>query len=704
MKPPFAAKGRSIPISETSSKVVKYFLPPIALLAAASALCPAEQAEGTGKCLHVYILTGQSNSLGAVKGDPVPADILPRYSTARGKDTDGIQMWDGNMAGSLTDPTTGGAAWGSEGKTWMTVQPQATPTGRGLHGPAGTPYATLTGQADLRRAWEGGHGRGVMGPEYGFAYVMQKKGWQTGTSESIAVIKASRDGGSNDNWVKPTVPGAVNGYTFLLRSAVQALRSVNPAIYSSVRAEGLLYLQGETGQPSHAARARSVIEGLADNLRADISAALPESSAHVISLPLNCIVTGEPASRGENKPDSCPTLTGQKLLAWAASCDSVGFVHTRDLGKISAGDAMGVHYDGNSQLTIGARFAYAVAAAQGLDTTEGGKVRVRSQQFGDTDMDSSAAPVSLNDAAAWWQSRGDAVAYTPDSPARAIAVWDLSSANMEASAQKTDILSADLAVRGLRIEDPYADNDTVGTHNATVCIRNAPGAHAGLSVGAAGIELQNGNLRLCTALHTRGAQSWRVAGGKLLDVRGPIGGDGDITLTRNDAAASPARIDLHGARDTSARTWYADNGLALRLPEMGFSGSSLVLRPSASVSLSGDAVSIKNLEVGKAATLRLKDGIRLSAERVRFDTAGTLVFDGSSGCFGTLDANAVTATPNTVIRVKLTRLPTPLRPEYSLGNVRGDLAPLLAPDLPDGFRLRVDRTGTLLLSCPVQKP
>ena len=96
--------------------------------------------------------------------------------------------------------------------------------------------------------------------------------------------------------------------------------------------------------------------------------------------------------------------------------------------------------------------------------------------------------------------------------------------------------------------------------------------------------------------------------------------------------------------------------------------------------------------------------VRVPVERVRFDTAATLVFDGSSGCFGTLDANAVTATPNTVIRVKLTRLPTPLRPEYSLGNVRGDLAPLLAPDLPDGFRLRVDRTGTLLLSCPVQKP
>lgn len=695
---------RSIPIPDPSDKVVKYFLSTLALFAAASNLCPAAQTEDAGKCLHVYILTGQSNSLGAVKGDPVSDDILAHYSTARNKDTDGVQMWDGNMAGSLTEPTTGGSAWSSEGKTWMTVQPQATPMGRGLHGPAGTPYESLIGQADLRRDWEGGYGRGVMGPEYGFAYMMQKKGWQTGRRDSVAVIKVSRDGGSNDNWVKPTKPGTANGYTFLLRSVVQALRSVDPAIYSSVRTEGLLYLQGETGRPTHAARACSVLEGLTRNLRADVAAALPEAAERNISFPPGCLVAGEPAAWGTNEPDSCPTLTGQKLLARAASNDCAGFVHTRDLGKISAGDTMGVHYDGNSQLTIGARFAYAVAAAQGLDTTEGGSVRVRSQQFGDTDMDASAAPVFLNDAVAWWQSRGDAVAYSPDSFANAVAVWDLSSANMEAAAQKTELLSADLTVRGLRIEDPYADDDTAGTHNATVHIRNSPDAQGVLSVGPAGIELQRGNLCICTELRTRGAQSWRVAGGKLLDVRGPVSGDGNISLARHDAAGPPARIDLHDARDTSGRTWYADNGLALRLPGDGFSDSSLCLCPSASVSLSGDTVTIKRLEMCRDSALHLKDGIKLSADRVRLDAAVTLVFDAGSGRFSTLNAADITATSDTVINIKLDRLPVPLRAEYSLGTGWSHLSPLLAPSLPDGFRLRVERDGTLLLSCPDQAP
>ena len=39
---------------------------------------------------HVYILTGQSNSLGAVKGTPASAEQLERYKS------DGL-LWNGNM-------------------------------------------------------------------------------------------------------------------------------------------------------------------------------------------------------------------------------------------------------------------------------------------------------------------------------------------------------------------------------------------------------------------------------------------------------------------------------------------------------------------------------------------------------------------------------------------------------------------------------
>ncbi|MFR4416275.1 MAG: hypothetical protein ACLT8E_02095 [Akkermansia sp.] len=46
----------------------------------------------------------------------------------------------------------------------------------------------------------------------------------------------------------------------------------------------------------------------------------------------------------------------------------MGWVPTRDLAKITSGDNMGVHYDGKSQITIGARYAYEAARLAGYDT------------------------------------------------------------------------------------------------------------------------------------------------------------------------------------------------------------------------------------------------------------------------------------------------------------------------------------------------
>ena len=676
----------------------------LALFVAAAGLCPAAQPVSTGKCLHVYILTGQSNSLGAVKGDPASAETLAYYSTVRGADEDGIRMWDGNMAGSLTDPATGGSAWGREGKRWMTVQPQAAPAGKGRRGASGTPYEFLTGQADLRRAWEGGFGAGVMGPEYGFAYMMQKKGWQVNDTDDVAIIKASRDGGSNENWMKPPDDRSSNAYTFLIRSVVQALGALDLTAYRSVQAEGLLYLQGESGRPEHAAQARSVIEGWVANIRTDVSAALVADPvrAGCYAVHPDCIVVGEPAAWGKNDPASCSALTGQKLLAWADSCNHVGFVHTRDLGKIAAGDNMQVHYDGNSELTIGARYAYALAAVQGWDTTEGGSVRVRSQQFGDTDMVPTAAPIYLNDAAAWWQSRGDAVAFSAASMAEAIAVWDLSSAAMGGSMQGCEMISDTWSVKGIRIEDPYADDDTVGTHNATVNIECARGRHAALSVGTAGIELQRGNLNLRTDLHLRGKQIWRVAGGKRLVVRGGISGDGAVTLHKHPGVASAdvAEFDLRCMTDAGQRTWRVGSGVSLLLPEAGLADSTVQIVPSASVSLSGERAAVKSLEIGEGATLRVASGLNLSADAITFKGSADLVFDGSSGRFGALHAASLSPSPDTAIKVRITRLPASLLSEYILGTGWSGPLPLLGADLPAGFRLSLTPDGTLRLHCP----
>lgn len=49
----------------------------------------------------------------------------------------------------------------------------------------------------------------------------------------------------------------------------------------------------------------------------------------------------------------------------AASRPSLGYAPTRDLPKLTAGDQMGVHYNGQSQISIGARFAYEAAVWPG---------------------------------------------------------------------------------------------------------------------------------------------------------------------------------------------------------------------------------------------------------------------------------------------------------------------------------------------------
>ena len=685
-----------------------------ATLGTATIGAAAQATEESGKTLHVYILTGQSNSLGAVKGDPASAETLAYYSTKdKNGDADGILMWDGNMAGSLSDPTSGGIAWSNEGKTWMTVQPQQTPTSNGCHGAAGTPYENLTGQTDLRSAWEAGYGYGVMGPEYGFSYMTQKKGWKLNATDDVAIIKVSRDGGNNDNWVKPA--SGVNGYTFLLHSVITALKNIDTDAYSSVQLDGLMYLQGETGNATNAGKAKTVMQDLIANLKTDIAAAMVSDAdlaakAGKITVSLGDLVLGEPATWGTNDPGSCPTLTGQAFLAWANESDSVGFVHTRDLTKITPGDGYNVHYDGNSEITIGARYAYTMAATQGMDTTEGGTVRVRSQQFGDTDMDASLAPVSLNDSRAWWQSSGDAVQYSAASMANTVAVWDVSSANMGGTTQGAETLSADLSVKGIRIEDPYADDDTTGTHNATITIRNAEGADATLTVGSAGIELQRGNLNLQTKVATNGAQTWTVAGGKTLTVANSIGGTDTVSLHKHAeiTSAAAAQFDFSAAMDAGHRTWNIGNGVKVALSDTGFAQSTLAVEAAASAALAGGNVSLGTLTLGNGAALDLAGGLTLSAGTVNVADTAALTFNYSNGSFSALNAGTVSAGENSAITINLGHVASLSRAEFTLGtgwsgwsvsDEAGSGKVLsLGSDVPYGYHLTVDGAGNLILS------
>lgn len=674
-----------------------------ATLGTATFAAAAQSAEETGKTLHVYILTGQSNSLGAVKGDPASAETLGYYSTDKGG-SESVKMWDGNMAGSLSDPTTGGIAWSNEGKTWMTVQPQQAPSGNGSHGKAGTPYENLTGQADLRSAWEGGQGNGVMGPEYGFAYMMQKKGWNDSGANDVAVIKVSRDGGGNSNWVKPTTQGQVNGYTFLLEGVLEALKNVDNS-YDTVELDGLMYLQGESDAAGSAeiSQAKQRYQAFVENLKADLSAA-----GITAEIKLNDSVVGEPATWNGTDRTTGNTTTAKELLALSQENEHVGYVYTRDLGKINSGDTMGVHYDGNSEITIGARYAYAMAATQGMDTTEDGSVRVRSQKYGDPQLNETA--VSLNDAAAWWQSSGDAVAYSAASMADTVAVWDVSSANMGATTQGAETLAADLSVKGIRIEDPYADDDTTGTHNATITIKNAEGKNATLTVGAAGIELQRGNLNLQTKVATNAAQTWTVAGGKKLTVANSIGGTDTVTLHKHAdvTAAAAAQFDFSAVTDAGQRTWNIGDGVQVALSDTGFANSNVAVEASAAATLSGGAVSINSLTLNNGASLDLAGGLTLSAGTVSVGDTAALTFNYSNGSFSALNAGSISAGENSAVTINLGHVTSLSRAEFTLGTgwsgwtVSAEAGSgkvlSLGSSAPAGYHLSVDSMGHLILS------
>lgn len=587
-----------------------------ALLAALAlgVLSPAAAADG--KTLHLYVLTGQSNSLGAVKGDPLPAEMQQAYSTVTAADADGILMWNGNMSGSVSaNEPSKNLVVADEGKTWQTVAPQL-------------PSYT----------------NACMGPEFGFAHMMQRKGWNVGAGEELAVIKASRDGGGNDQWVK-----GQSLYNLLLNSVMTALSRADEG-YTTLQLDGLMYLQGESN--SSAAGADTKFQQFVSDLRSDIAAQLATEAysglAGRVTVKLGETVVGEPASWG-SQSNTTVNATASTLYAMAQSTDGTGYVFTRDLDKITSGDSMGVHYDGGSQLTIGARYAYAMAAEQNLDLTEGGTVRVRSQEYGDTFSAGGAndftarEPIYLNEARAWWRNAEETKSWATDSLRDVTAVWDISSANMKNTAQGGELLSGDLALGGIRIEDPYAEDDTTGMHNATIRIGTKEGADAVLGIGKGGIEVQNGNLSLQSKVRTDAAQTWSVAGGKQLAVGNDISGSGTIALAKNGAGEGTALFDFSSASDSGNHAWSLGDSVQVSLSETGFSGSALSVEADATATLTGGSATIAALSLGTGSTLNLDNALQVHTGSLELGSAVSLGMSCAGDSVSALHAGSISA-------------------------------------------------------------
>ena len=427
----------------------------------------------TGSIYHVYLLTGQSNSLGAVKDSPLSQDMLAAYQAS------GVQMYNAN----ITNYSSAASMTNAESDPhWVQLAPQEP----GHNVQAAQYYNNL-----------------CMGPEYGFAYMMQKNHWFTTEDyedqDKLGVILASLDGGGNKYWVK----GSNTGYTYnnILDNVKAALLEAKGQGCSAVSLDGLMYLQGETNDGTEAGAAATRYADFIANLRMDLESWMAEENITGIDLVFNTnSVTGEPRLGNGNR-----TTTANNLLAAATSDNKVnadmngrGHVLTNDLAVTNC-DNMNVHYTGDAQLTIGARYAYAFAVQNGIDVGA-----VRGQEYSN---------VTLDQAKAWWMEK---VPGEND-----IAKWDISSS---VSSANTIAEGQTLRVGGLLIEDVYY-NGATGTGEGSVAINGG-----NLSLGADGIELTGADLTIGSTVDARTSQTW-TAGDHTLTTTGTVTIAADQTLT-----------------------------------------------------------------------------------------------------------------------------------------------------------------------------
>lgn len=523
-----------------------------ALFLAVTAACALHTAYA--KTLDLYILTGQSNSLGAVKGTPASPELLAQYAS-------GGLLWNGNMAkdsGNGHDPSP----------SWKIVAPQL-PT-----------Y----------------NGNNCMGPEYGFDSVMLRKGWGIQEEgDNVGVIKASLDGGGNSYWVKGS--NAYNSIVQTVKNALDAAMAEDSG-YEKVNLAGLLYLQGESDGAAEIRVAQERYDAFLSNLKEDLQAAGYDTTHFTQSVMGEC-ATWNGRDTSVTLADGSTTTSVLEQKALADSRDDIGWVRTRDLTKITSGDTMGVHYDGKSEITIGARYAYAMALQKGYEV---GHVR------GDN------GEVSLDSAEAWWDG-----AVTADE----VAVWDVSSANVE------ETLAGDLTLKGIRIEDTFRTQTVIG---------NASGADATLSIGSGGIEVQQGrSLALQTNLATTSAQTWSAAAdsGLVIGTSGAsvaLAGNDTVTLQRAGESGQ-ASFEIY-ASSSEARTWEAGDGVELCLVSSQdvWASNALSVLESASATLSalGDSVlSLASLTLGDHAVFDMggSSTLNLTLGSLDFGTDTTLKFN-----------------------------------------------------------------------------
>lgn len=177
----------------------------------------------SGKHYELFVLTGQSNSLGTTAGGEVDPTSGSDVGDA------GVRFWWHNVANATT-------SLGDSGGTWVDLQDQ-----QGGFYPGSATH------------W---------GPEIEFARTLYRAGLR-----DFGIIKASRGGGGNTNWSK-AAGGHMYGHVVSTVNAATAALTAGGDTFEIV---GLLYLQGESDSGSEAAIADVRLGELMMNLRMDLT-------------------------------------------------------------------------------------------------------------------------------------------------------------------------------------------------------------------------------------------------------------------------------------------------------------------------------------------------------------------------------------------------------------------------------------------------
>ena len=190
----------------------------------------------------------------------------------------------------------------------------------------------------------------------------------------MGIVKAALDGGGNSYWNKGT-----NAYNAIVETVRKACENALANGYDKVEIMGVMYLQGESNTVTDSSNAANSFLTFLDNLQGDLA----RDGVDTGPLAAHQAILGEQAKWGTTNVTNAETgdvtggfngnegssgTTRDQQEALARANDNMGWVPTRDLAKITSGDNMGVHYDGKSQITIGARYAYEAARLAGYDT------------------------------------------------------------------------------------------------------------------------------------------------------------------------------------------------------------------------------------------------------------------------------------------------------------------------------------------------